>query len=218
MTMQIKVCGMRKPENLAGLAGLPVDMVGFIFYPKSLRAVGPELESWLQEEGACLEGKKRVGVFVNAEIEEVLNKVHDFGLDFVQLHGEESPEYCQLLRSISQATSMQPFLLIKAFQVDEAFDFSSTARYAPYCAYFLFDTRSAAHGGSGQQFDWALLDRYQGMVPFLLSGGIAPDSVVAVRALRHPRLAGLDLNSRFEIEPGQKDLAQIAGFIDQLGG
>jgi phosphoribosylanthranilate isomerase len=213
--MFIKVCGMRDPENIAGLARLPVDLIGFIFYPGSPRAAGEGLEAWLAEEGQCLAGKKRVGVFVNGEMEEVLNKVHDFELDYVQLHGNESPGYCQLLRSISEGTSMRGFQLIKAFAVDEAFDFAATTAFAPYCAYFLFDTRSAAYGGSGRQFDWGLLERYRGETPFLLSGGIGPDSAAALRSLRHPRLAGLDVNSRFESAPGQKDLGLVRRFLEE---
>jgi phosphoribosylanthranilate isomerase len=206
---------MRDPENLAGLASLPVDLVGFIFYPPSPRAAGEELEAWLRAEGQCLAGKKRVGVFVNAETEEVLNKVHDFELDYVQLHGDESPEYCQLLATIAKGTSMRSFQLIKAFAVDEAFDFDATAAFAPYCAYFLFDTRSAAYGGSGQQFDWSLLEGYRGETPFLLSGGIGPDSAAALRALVHPRLAGIDVNSRFETAPGRKDLGLLSRFLEE---
>lgn len=214
--MQIKVCGMREPENIKALAELPVDMVGFIFYPKSPRFIGEKTRQWLERNGSVLESKKRVGVFVNAEVEEILNAVHDFGLDFVQLHGDESPEYCLLLRTISEATSMRKFRLIKAFRVDEGFDFSGPNAFGPHCALFLFDTKTEAFGGSGRQFDWGLLQAYHGLTPFLLSGGIGPDSVEALRAFRHPQFYGLDINSRFETAPGLKDIEKIRVFIHEL--
>ncbi len=214
--MKIKVCGMREPENIRGLAKLPVDMVGFIFYAKSPRYAGEKVAKWLSKEGYLLEGKKRAGVFVNAEVEDVLNHVHDFELDFVQLHGNESPEYCLLLRDLWESTSMRKAKLIKAFGVDENFDFGEAAAFTPYCTYFLFDTRGRQFGGAGQQFDWKLLDRYQGVTPFLLSGGIGPESAHAILDLNHPQLYGVDINSRFEEAPGVKDLEKVSRFITDL--
>ena len=163
-----------------------------------------------------MKGKKRVGVFVNAEVEEVLNAVHDYELHYVQLHGEESPEYCQLLRTISEATSMRKFEIIKAFRVEQSFDFSNLSLFSPHCAYFLFDTKGVAHGGTGEQFDWSLLQDYQGLTPFLLSGGIGPESVATLRAFRHPQFYGVDINSRFESAPGLKDIEKIEAFISEL--
>ncbi|MCO6476484.1 MAG: phosphoribosylanthranilate isomerase [Phaeodactylibacter sp.] len=216
--MKIKVCGMREPENLRGLAKLPVDMVGFIFYPRSPRYAGEKVAKWLSKQGYLLEGKKRVGVFVNAEVEDVLNHVHDFELDFVQLHGNESPEYCQLLRDLWESTSMRKAKLIKAFGINDAFDFDEAAAFTPHCAYFLFDTKGKEFGGTGQQFDWRLLDRYQGVTPFLLSGGIGPESAPAILGIRHPQLYGVDINSRFEEQPGVKGLDKVARFITDLKG
>ena len=214
--MKIKVCGMREPGNLVALAKLPIDMVGFIFYAKSPRYAGESLAKWLAKEGAALEGKKRVGVFVNAEVEDVLNHVHDFELDFVQLHGNESPEYCQLLRNLWESTSMRKAKLIKAFRVDEDFDFNQVSPYTSHCAYFLFDTRGQEYGGTGRQFDWKLLNDYHGVTPFLLSGGIGPEAVGAVLDFQHPQFYGVDLNSRFEREPGIKDIDKIAAFVTAL--
>lgn len=214
--MKIKVCGMREPENIKALAALPVDMVGFIFYARSPRFAEGKLAKWLAKEGAVLEGKKRVGVFVNAEVEDVLNHVHDFELDFVQLHGNESPEYCQLLRNLWETTSMRKAKLIKAFPVDEDFDFEVVSPYTAHCAYFLFDTKGKEFGGTGQQFDWSLMGGYRGVTPFLLSGGIGPDAVDALLAFRHPQLYGIDINSRFEVKPGLKDMEKIAQFITAL--
>ncbi len=214
--MKIKVCGMREPENIEALAVLPIDMIGFIFYKKSPRFVSDKLARWLSGKDNLLEGKERVGVFVNAEVEDILNRVHDFQLDYVQLHGEESPEYCALLRTLWGSTSMRKARLIKAFRVDEGFDFRALSAYSAHCAYFLFDTKGKQYGGTGEQFNWELLDQYQGVTPFLLSGGIGLESVEAIRELKHPQLSGVDLNSRFELEPGNKDIYKIRQFLNEL--
>lgn len=204
---------MREPENILAIARLAVDWLGFIFYANSSRAVKPELAEWLKENEEALSGKKRVGVFVNAAIEEVLNAVHDFQLDLVQLHGDESPEYCQLIRNLMESTSMRKARLIKAFQVGEAFDFNRVYPYANHCAYVLFDTKGKHYGGNGAQFNWKLLQQYQGVTPFLLSGGIGPEDTVAVKAFRHPQLYGIDLNSKFETAPGVKDTELLEHFL-----
>lgn len=214
--MIIKVCGMREPDNLIALSELPIDWIGMIFYAKSPRAVDESLASWLEEHEAAFEGKQRVGVFVNAEIDEVLNAVHDYALDFIQLHGEESPEYCQLLRTLMESTSMRKARLIKAFRVGEGFDFNRVNRYSGQCAYFLFDTLGKNYGGTGQQFNWQLLNNYKGVTPFLLSGGIGPEDAAAVKSFEHPQLYGIDLNSKFETQPGQKDIASLKAFVDAL--
>lgn len=214
--MQIKVCGLREPENILQIARLPVDWLGFIFYANSTRAVKPELGEWLQKQEAALAGKKRVGIFVNAEIEEVLNAVHDFQLDLVQLHGDESPEYCQLIRNLMETTSMRKAQLMKVFQVGRVFDFNRVYPYAADCAYVLFDTKGKNYGGNGEQFNWELLQQYQGVTPFLLSGGIGPQDAAAVQAFRHPQLYGIDLNSKFETAPGVKDPGLLNTFIQTL--
>ena len=175
--MQIKVCGMREPQNIEELLGLPIDYVGFIFYPKSKRFVGQsELQSWLENGGGNWEGKQRVGVFVNASIDLVLNALHDYQLDYIQFHGTESPEYLRELQLLWQASSVRKAKMVKAFSIDADFDFNDTAAYAPYCSFFIFDTKGDGYGGTGEQFDWSLLDDYQGVTPFLLSGGIHEDS------------------------------------------
>ena len=207
---------MREPDNILEVGQLPVDWLGFIFYANSPRAVKPGLAKWLQEQEAALSGKKRAGVFVNAEIEEVLNGVHDFQLDLVQLHGEESPEYCQLIRNLMETTSMRKAQLMKAFQVGEFFDFNRVYPYAAHCAYVLFDTKGKNYGGNGEQFNWALLQQYQGVTPFFLSGGIGPEDAAEVQAFRHPQLYGIDLNSKFETAPGVKDPALLKSFLKTL--
>lgn len=207
---------MREPDNILEIAQLPVNWLGFIFYANSPRAVKPGLGKWLKGQEAALSGKKRVGVFVNAEIEEVLNAVHDFQLDLVQLHGEESQEYCQLIRNLMETTSMRKAQLMKVFQVGEVFDFNRVYPYAAHCAYVLFDTKGKNYGGNGEQFNWGLLQQYQGVTPFLLSGGIGPEDAVELQAFRHPQLYGIDLNSKFETAPGVKDPALLKSFLKTL--
>lgn len=211
--MKIKICGLRQPENIAAIARLPVDYLGFIFYPESPRYVsGDKLPKWLRASAGNIP-QQRVGVFVNAEIDQVLNAVHDYQLDYVQLHGNESPAYCQELNLLWTVNTVRSARLIKAFSVDEDFDFDTTASYAAYCPYFLFDTRGPEKGGTGRQFNWQLLQQYEGVTPFFLSGGIGPDDAAAIRRFQHPQLHGIDLNSRFESEPGIKDTAALHEFL-----
>ncbi|MBK6950350.1 MAG: phosphoribosylanthranilate isomerase [Haliscomenobacter sp.] len=214
----IKVCGMRDPDNILEVAALTPDMIGFIFYPKSPRYVkGSKLEKWLASPASIsLQGVQRVGVFVNAEIEDVLNRVHDYELDFVQLHGEESPAYCAELMNLWSMTSMRRAELIKAFSVGDGFSFNEVAAYAPFCKWVLFDTKGQEYGGTGQSFDWGLLESYKGPIPFLLSGGIGPDSAGALDQLQHPLFAGIDLNSRFESAPGVKEVQKIQAFLSLI--
>lgn len=214
--MKIKVCGLRDPENIEALAQLPIDFMGFIFYRKSPRYVGKGLENWLAANEAKLEGIKRVGVFVNAEIEEILNRVHDFELDYVQLHGNESPEYCREIKLLWEASSARRAQFIKAFPVDADFDFAETQTYEGICSLFLFDTKTPQHGGSGVSFDWNLLAKYKGNTPFLLSGGIDEDDSDAIKQLNFPQLYGVDVNSRFEVEPGIKNKEKVKQFISAL--
>lgn len=215
--LKVKVCGLREPGNIREISDFPVDMIGFIFHPGSPRAVSGDqgLQEWL--ESAVLPGQiARVGVFVNTEIENVLNCVHDYALDYVQLHGNESVAYCSELSDIWTYTGVRKARIVKAFQIGTGFDFASCSPFERYCDYFLFDTQTSGFGGSGKAFDWGLLQGYQGKVPFLLSGGIGPDSVDALKAFAHPRWAGIDLNSRFETVPGVKSAALLEGFLHAL--
>ena len=215
--MKVKVCGMRTPENISALLEIPIDFIGFIFYPQSTRYVGKKgLDKWIGNNTEAFGEVKKVGVFVNAEVEEILNSVHDYQLDYIQLHGNESAEYCRELSILWQVSSVRKARMIKAFSIDEEFDFSSTEAYAPYCSYFLFDTKGKNPGGNGFTFDWSLLEAYQGVTPFLLSGGLDPDSVKEIKALDFPQLSGIDINSRFETEPGVKDIESIQTFIQQV--
>lgn len=196
----IKVCGMSDAENIRKVEQLGVDMMGFIFYPKSPRCIC-ELPAYMPDK------PQRVGVFVNEDKKEIEMLADRFDLDYIQLHGNESPEYCRSL----QSTGLR---IIKALSIARRNDFDSAKTYEGFCDYFLFDTKYEHHGGSGNQFDWALLNNYTGKTPFILSGGINLYSAKALKALHHPRLAGFDINSRFELKPGLKDVERIKEFLD----
>ena len=201
----IKVCGMREAENIRAVEALGIDLMGFIFWPKSSRYVN-ERPAYLPTQ--C----KRVGVFVNASIEEIMQKVQDYALDYIQLHGSESPEYAQRLRSVYGDS----VAVIKAFNIATKEDLEATKSYEDLADYFLFDTKAQLPGGSGQQFDWSMLADYVGETPFLLSGGIGPDDAERVKAFNHPKCVGIDLNSKFEVEPALKDIQKLKTFLEQL--
>lgn len=199
----IKVCGMREAENIRDVESLQdVDMLGFIFYPKSPRYVY-ELPAYLPVRA------RRVGVFVNENKRVVSMYADRFGLDYIQLHGTESPEYCRSLRSTG-------IKIIKAFSIARPKDLINVYSYEKDCDFFLFDTKCEQYGGSGNQFDWNILHIYNGHLPFFLSGGINPYSANALKEFRHPCLAGYDLNSRFETRPGEKDPQRIRTFLNAL--
>lgn len=198
----IKVCGMTEAENIRNVEQLDVDMIGFIFYPKSPRCLC-EIPAYLPVRA------KRVGVFVNESKETILMYADRFALDYIQLHGSESPGYCRSLRSSG-------LHLIKAFSISQSKDLATVSAYKGLCDYYLFDAKTSLYGGSGNQFDWNLLHRYSGMTPFLLSGGINPYSVKAIREFHHPKLAGIDINSRFETAPGNKDVERIGKFLQAI--
>lgn len=202
MNTIIKVCGMTEANNIRSVEQQGVDMIGFIFYPKSPRCLC-EMPGYLP---ACA---RRVGVFVNESKENILMYADRFGLDYIQLHGNESPEYCRSLLGSG-------LHLIKAFSISLPKDLLGISAYTDLCDYYLFDTKTPQYGGSGNQFDWNLLNRYNGSTPFLLSGGINPYSAKAIKEFHHPRLAGIDINSRFETAPGIKDIERIKKFLEEL--
>jgi phosphoribosylanthranilate isomerase len=195
--MRIKICGMREAGNLLAIADLNPDFLGFIFYEKSARYVREVLAADVVRslpQSIC-----KVGVFVDADLAEVLAMSTMYNLDYVQLHGHETVAYCQQ----AQAAGLR---LIKAFAVDKDFDFSQLAAYEPFCAHFLFDTKGELPGGNGTAFDWSVLAGYSGGVSFFLSGGLGPNNVAALRQFRHPQLYGVDLNSQLETAPGLKNV------------
>lgn len=204
--MIVKVCGMRNADNIEQVRRLRPDMIGLIFYARSPRFVGTEPLPHLQQSFAPA---AKVGVFVNETVERVAELAATFNLDAVQLHGSESPADCAALRQ-------RGLKVIKAFGIEKAADFEQCASYSDCCDMFLFDTRTPAYGGAGTKFDWSIMAEYKQDTPFLLSGGIGPDDAETVIALRHPQLAGIDLNSRFETAPALKDVAKLEGFISQI--
>lgn len=198
--MIVKVCGMRYAANIRAVEALGIDLMGFIFWPKSRRHVS-ERPEYLPTR--C----RRVGVFVDAEAEEVRRISSEYALDYIQLHGHEDAEYCKRL---------QGYHLIKAFNIGCAADLSKTEEYAGLVDCFLFDTKGQSVGGNGEKFDWSLLDHYTGNTPFLLSGGIGPSDAPQVKSMKHPQCIGIDLNSRFETSPGMKDINHLKTFIETL--
>ncbi len=202
----IKVCGMRDASNIAAVAALGVDMIGMIFYAKSPRYVGqdPTLV------GSLPPRVQRVGVFVNESVAVVAATAKAFALDYVQLHGDESADYIARLRGECSAK------VIKALSIREASDIHQAVAYCSIADLLLFDTYGSERGGNGTQFDWSVLATYTGPTPFLLSGGIGADDAAAVLAVDHERLAGIDLNSRFETAPAYKDTALLASFINTI--
>ncbi|MFV0531107.1 MAG: phosphoribosylanthranilate isomerase [Flavobacteriales bacterium] len=201
--LKIKVCGLKEATNIINVSSLSPDFLGFIHYPKSERFVGnlfalPELPKH----------QKKVAVLVNEPLESSI-KIFQQGYDFLQLHGNESPEYCQKLKT-------QNISIIKAFGIGENYDFSVLNSYQPYTDFFLFDTKSPQYGGTGKKFNWNLLENYTFEKPFLLSGGITKNEVEAILNLDHPQLAGIDLNSGFEISPGIKNIKDLAFFIHKI--
>ncbi|WP_255562556.1 phosphoribosylanthranilate isomerase [Pedobacter sp. D749] len=206
--LKLKVCGMRLAANIAAVAELQPDYLGFIFYDKSPRLisdVSAELIKYIPAE------IKTVGVFVNEELEKVNDKVNTLKLKAVQLHGSESPEYCEALKS-----TFSTLEVIKAFGIDEDFDFSDLEPYLDVVDYFLFDTKTKTHGGSGKTFNWSVLDQYTCNKPYFLSGGIDLEHSSAIKEINDERLYALDINSRFEIEPGLKDAEKIKEFIKEM--
>ncbi len=201
--MRIKVCGMREGDNILAVEALGVDLMGFIFYKRSSRFV-EEIPSHLPSLAVG-----RVGVFVDASLDEMLLEVDRFGLEYIQLHGSESVELCGSLKSYGVK-------LIKAFSVDEKFDFGVTGPYESLCDLFIFDTKCSGYGGSGESFDWGMLAAYGGSTPFLLSGGIAMESLEELQRFSHPQVVGYDLNSRFEEAPALKDVELLKNFLEQL--
>ena len=195
---------MREAENIREVEALGIDLMGFIFWPKSKRYVSEKPEYLPQK---C----KRVGVFVDEDIEQVKCIAEDYALDFIQLHGSESPEYISHLLPLTSHLS-----IIKAFNIATAEDLEATKPYEGLVDYFLFDTKATLPGGSGQQFDWNVLEAYDGEMPFLLSGGIGPNDAERVKSYYHPKCAGIDLNSRFELAPGLKDVKKLKEFIGKV--
>jgi phosphoribosylanthranilate isomerase len=202
--LKIKVCGMKFTQNRQEVEKLNVDFMGYIFYAPSKRFVGDTPET-----GLFNSEKPKVGVFVDENAFEILALAKNLGFEWVQLHGKENPKTCQLLKR-------QGLKIIKAFSVDENFDFETTLPYEKVANFFLFDTKTKNHGGSGEKFNWAILEKYDGHIPFFLSGGIGPDDAESILKINHPKLTGVDINSGFEDEPGIKNIEKLKIFITKI--
>ncbi|MCC6690957.1 MAG: phosphoribosylanthranilate isomerase [Bacteroidia bacterium] len=205
--VKLKICGMKNADNINDAAKVVPDFMGFIFYPHSKRFVGadfiiPHLPASIS----------KVGVFVNSTIDEIKLIVKNYKLDYVQLHGNESPDFC------SEAHKFVG--VIKAFGVHDSFDFSICNQYQQSCNYFLFDTQTSEYGGSGLKFGWEMLKKYNCSTPFFLSGGINMEDLSQILYLKSqiPNLYAIDVNSKFEIAPGLKDINKLKLLTNELSG
>lgn len=196
----IKVCGMREEQNISDLEKLDIDWMGMIFWSGSKRYVS-------RPPSRLPQRLKKVGVFVDASLDDIRQHVSDYQLDIIQLHGHETPAFLETLK---------PLTLIKAFNIADASDLEKTKAYEGIADYFLFDTKGKIVGGNGEKFDWTVLTAYEGATPFLLSGGIGPGDAQKVKQFHHQKCIGIDLNSRFESAPGLKDIVQLQTFIKQI--
>jgi phosphoribosylanthranilate isomerase len=198
--MKLKICGMKYPDNILEVGSLLPDYMGFIFWEKSARyfdGILPNLPRSI----------KKTGVFVNASQEDIVSKVNQYDLQAVQLHGHESVAFCQELKK----TLAKSIEIIKVFSVDSTFDFDELKPFETVCDYFLFDTKGKLPGGNGTTFDWKVLEKYPSTKPFFLSGGIGIKEMDAANEILKTNLPvyAIDVNSKFEIEPGLKDIERL---------
>lgn len=193
---------MRDPDNIHEAEDTGVDMMGFIFYDGSSRFVG-------DMEPVVTKRVRRVGVFVNEDIDRIAEVAGHWKLDIIQLHGDETPEDCLQVAELGLE-------VVKAFAVDDDFDFSQLRPYVGAVDYFLFDTKGKNYGGNGQVFNWELLSKYEEKIPFWLSGGIGPELSRAISALDFPALYAIDANSGFEEKPGFKNIEKLKQFTDEI--
>ncbi len=206
--LKIKVCGMRESQNILALAELQPDFIGFIFYEKSARFTGDILDK--KTLRSLPKNIKKTGVFVNEKFEILLKTCKEFNLDFVQLHGNETIEFCENLKN-------EGLKVIKVFSVDRSFDFAVTAPFETFIDYFLFDTKAeGGYGGHGKPFDWQILDNYTGEKPFLLAGGISPENFEDLKEIKNKNFVGIDVNSKFEISPANKKIEALIELFEKI--
>lgn len=203
--MKIKICGFREKNNLNAIEVLKPDFIGFIFYDLSKRFVGFENEVLSFQSNEI----NKVAVFVNQPIELVLQIASKFHFKYIQLHGNESPNYCKTLKE-------KGFIIIKAFGVDQHFLFSAIEKYDQLVDYYLFDTKTASFGGSGKVFEWKILEQYPSKKPFFLSGGIGLDNLEDILAFKNDFLFGIDVNSKMEVNPGVKNIEKCKQLIETI--
>ena len=207
---------MRDADNIRDISALGVDMIGLIFYPPSPRYVQQfSSGAGIIPDYAPDMGKTplRVGVFVDDMPQNIVTRVYNYKLDYIQLHGNEPRETLENLRATIDPDIKPKIKIIKAISVSSAEDIKKYKEYVGAADLFLFDTECKTVGGSGEQFDWQGLQAYDGDVPFLLSGGIGPDDAERIKNFHHPKCIGIDLNSKFEIEPALKDVEKLKQFL-----
>ncbi|MDO5570453.1 MAG: phosphoribosylanthranilate isomerase [Bacteroidales bacterium] len=200
--MKIKVCGLKNPENMSSVDRCEVDYVGMIFYSKSKRFVENVMPPTFAE---------RVGVFVNESKEIIDDMIKRYNLSVIQLHGSEKPEFCRLIKENGAK-------VIKAISIEDESDIELSYDYQndDCCDFLLFDTKCKTYGGSGRQFDWSIVENYKGRKPFFISGGIGVENAGEIKKIRNENFYGVDLNSRFEIEPGIKNIPLLKKFIEEI--
>ncbi|MEJ7694830.1 phosphoribosylanthranilate isomerase [Daejeonella sp.] len=205
---------MKEPKNIRGLVELKPDYVGFIFYPHSKRFVG-DLEVGAL---AAIPGSiKKTGVFVNEAMDVIADQVINYDLDAVQLHGDESPDFCRSFRKFLHNMQTEKHVeIIKAFGISEEFDFATLSGYEDFADFFLFDTKTSDHGGSGRTFDWKILEKYHGKKPYFLSGGLSSDNIHGINEIKDVRFYGVDLNSKFETDAGIKDIDKLRSVFERV--
>jgi len=196
--MKIKICGLRERENIEAVTALQPDLMGFICYERSPRFIADMQADVIANLSPDIQ---KTAVFVNESANGIQTLIDKYGFDTIQLHGDESPEFAESFRD--QVT------IIKAFGMDDLFDFDVLESYEGKVDYFLFDAKTASYGGSGRTFNWDILNDYQLDVPFFLSGGLSLDNLEEVTKITHPQFYGVDLNSRFEIQPALKDIEKL---------
>ncbi len=204
--MKLKVCGMRDVENIKALIELKPDFIGFIFYDKSPRFIGNDTD--IDFINSIPREIKKVGVFVNATVDFILQNVRKYGLNYVQLHGNEMPDFCKSLR-------LKGVNIIKAFRVDNDFIFTQVNNYKPHVDFFLFDAKGDGYGGNGIAFDWSILKKYDNQKPYFLAGGISLDNLDVLETII-PKPYAMDVNSKFEIEPALKDIEKLEELLDKI--
>jgi phosphoribosylanthranilate isomerase len=203
--MKIKVCGLRDRDNIKAVAALKPDYMGFICYEPSPRYISDLSFDVLADVNPNV---YKTAVFVNESKETIDELINTFGFNAIQLHGSESPEFANSFRD--------KVTVFKAFGLNADFDFEQLNNYANKVDYFLFDTKTDLHGGSGKTFDWSILDNYKLDTPFFLSGGLSLDNLDEVSTINHPQFYGVDLNSKFETSPGVKDIDKLKKAFDML--
>jgi phosphoribosylanthranilate isomerase len=205
--MKIKICGMKFPKNILEVGALQPDYMGFIFHQKSKRFVGENFSN--NSINSLPKTIKKVAVFVNEDVKQIIAIQKQFSFDFVQLHGNESVADCKFL----QENNIE---IIKAFSIDATFDFKILNAYESVCDYFLFDTKTPDYGGSGKIFDWQLLENYNLSKPFFLSGGLSIHTIDKIKFSKYPMLIGLDFNSQLEDLKNKKITEEVSELIEKI--